>query len=139
MRDDHAAHRVRVDETSVEDERNQMVMQDHRLQVQVRRDEDPSRPEGKKTQESDSRLLTTGTTRLHYVLRAVSLSAYCFVQWQVFIPRNSVKHEHNSSIDHVPFVPCQIVQHLRNESLLFHSETLDHGALPETTSTKVGR
>jgi hypothetical protein len=49
MRDDHATNRVRIDEASVEDERHQVVIEDNRLQVEVRRDQNPSCAKGEET------------------------------------------------------------------------------------------
>lgn len=56
---DHLTHAVGVDETDVEYERNKVVVEDHWLQVEVDRDQDPGGEEGEESVEGQScRLLT---------------------------------------------------------------------------------
>ena len=49
MLGDDLAHRIRVDETNVENKRDEVVIQDHRLKVEVSRHQCPGRKVGQKT------------------------------------------------------------------------------------------
>lgn len=54
------------------------------------------------------------------------------------VPGDCVEDEHDSSIDHIPLVPCQAVYCVRNEVVVLDADAFEQGALPETTATKDG-
>jgi hypothetical protein len=55
------------------------------------------------------------------------------------LPRNSVEYKNNTSINHVPFVPSQVVHNRGYEVVLLKTETLEHGLLPEAATPQVSR
>lgn len=54
MGSDHLTHAVGVDETDVEDKRYKVVVEDHWLQVEVDRNQDPGGEEGEESVEGQS-------------------------------------------------------------------------------------
>ena len=52
------------------------------------------------------------------------------------LPGHSVENKNNASIYHVPFIPCEVVEDIRNEVPVLQSQALEHGALPKATTTK---
>lgn len=73
VRDDHTADGEGVDETGVEAEWDEMLAQDHGLEVEVRGNENPGGCESKETEECNASPLATGATSIHNVLGAVLL------------------------------------------------------------------
>lgn len=71
VRDDDAADRVRVDETGVEDERYEMLVEDDGLEVEVRGDQGPCGGEGEETEHSDTGAFVAATAGFHDVHSAV--------------------------------------------------------------------
>jgi hypothetical protein len=55
------------------------------------------------------------------------------------IPGNRVEDEHNAAIHHVPLVPSEVVDDVRDEVVVADAERGKHGLLPETPSAKVCR
>ena len=52
------------------------------------------------------------------------------------LPGHSVKNKNNTSIYHVPFIPCEVVEDIRNEVPILQSQAFEHGPLPKATTTK---
>jgi hypothetical protein len=52
------------------------------------------------------------------------------------LPGHSVENKNNASIYHVPFIPCEVVEDIRNEVPILQSQAFEHGALPKATTTK---
>lgn len=70
VRDDHAADGEGVDESGVEDEGHEMLVQNLRLQVEVGGDHNPGGGEGEETEKRDAGALAAGATGFHNVERA---------------------------------------------------------------------
>lgn len=70
MRSDHLANGVGVDQSGKEDEGNKMLIQNDRLQVEIRRDKSPGHEERYQSKEGDSRLLSALVTDFDHVLGA---------------------------------------------------------------------
>jgi hypothetical protein len=64
------SHAVRVDEAHKEDEWNEMVIQNDRLDVKIDRDESPCHEEGYEAKECDSCPLAPGTASVEDVKNA---------------------------------------------------------------------
>lgn len=54
------------------------------------------------------------------------------------VPGDGVEDQHGAAVDHVPLVPGQVVEKLRDEGVLFDAESGQHGLLPEAASTHDG-
>ena len=54
------------------------------------------------------------------------------------LPRNRVEDKHCTSIDHVPFVPSQVVKDVGQDAVVRYAEALKHGSLPEATTSQEG-
>lgn len=65
MSHDNAAHGVGIDEADVQQEGDQMVLQDMRLQVQIRRDEDPDSNDGQEAIQGLEGILAAFSPGLH--------------------------------------------------------------------------
>lgn len=71
---DHQSYGVGVDQSDVKEERDQVVVQNVRLQSEVGDDEEPRAGEGKEAKECLSRSLTTLSAGFHDVAGAVESS-----------------------------------------------------------------
>ena len=71
MRHDDLSYTVRVDEAHKEDEWDEMVIQNDRLEVKIGRDESPCQEERYEAQECDSCPLAPGTASMEDVKSAV--------------------------------------------------------------------
>ena len=67
MRHDNLSYAVRVDEAHKEDEWDEMVIENDRLEVEISRDESPCHEEGYEAQECDSCPLASGTASMEDV------------------------------------------------------------------------
>ena len=70
MSHNDAANRIGVEETGEEHERNQVVVEDIRLQKEISRDQSPRSSEGKEAQKCNSGSLPTGVASLNHVIDA---------------------------------------------------------------------
>ncbi len=69
VRRDHLPHRVRVHDAGEDDERDQVVLQDVRLQPEVCYDEDPGEEERNETHERIAAAVAARASRLDHVAR----------------------------------------------------------------------
>jgi hypothetical protein len=77
MSSDDLAHRVGVDETSEEDERDKVVVQDFRVEVKIGGNEGPGYREGDESYERPARFVATGTADFDYMQGASDLLGFC--------------------------------------------------------------
>ena len=70
MSHNDAANRIGIKETREEHERNQMVVEDIRLQKEISRDQSPGSSKGKEAKKCNSGSLSTGVACLNHVINA---------------------------------------------------------------------
>lgn len=123
MRDNHSTNGIRVHESGVEDERNEMVVQDNRLQVEICRDEGPCSCESEETVEGVTGVLAASATGFHDVVCA----------------GNGAVDQYDTTVDHVPFVPGEVVDGVGDHGVRLDADGLEERALPETATADGGR
>lgn len=93
MRGDHLADGVGVDEADIQREGNHMLAEDGWVEVEVDSDQGPSYAEGKEAEQGFVGVLFAAATGSNDVLGAA----------------DGVEDEHNSTVDHVPVGPSEVV------------------------------
>jgi len=53
------------------------------------------------------------------------------------VPADGVENEHDATVDHIPFVPGQLVNGVRDEVVIWNADARKERLLPETTTSKV--
>jgi len=122
MLGDDLTHRVRVDESDVEDKGNEMVVQDYGLEVQVKGNEGPGGKVREEAVEGSDRIEVFGASVLHHVQgtgwlissRGNTRVASRGRVRRKSIPLHGIEHKHNTAVDHVPLVPGHIIDRLRD-------------------------
>jgi hypothetical protein len=138
MGDDHAADGIGVDKSSIESEGDEMLTKDHWLQIEIEWDEGPCSSKSKEAKEGDASALTAGTACLHNIQRTANVRKRSIPR-QRDLPHDSVEDQHDTAIDHVPLVPSEVINRIRDEVEFTDSKTSKHRLLPEAATTQVCR
>lgn len=120
--DDHLADSICIDEAHIQSEGDQMMLQDGRLQVQVRWDKSPDRKNRKETVE-----------RLDGIEAALALYFH-----DVCDAAASGEEENDCAVYQVPLREVHFIQTLRDEPRISNANGLKHRAVPEASSSLVG-
>lgn len=120
--DNHPADGVRVDESDIHAKRNQMVLQDGRLQIQVCRGESPHHKDREKA-----------VQRLDWIQAALRPNAH-----DVDDTRAGGEEEEDPAVDQIPLREGHLIHPLRDGVRLGDADSLQHGTVPETRTALVG-
>ncbi|SRR6266480_2317461 len=119
MRNDDLSDAVGVDEAHKEDEWDEVMIQNDRLEVKIGRDENPCHKERYETSKCDSCPLTAGTASMEDIKSAGVLIVRKAVAHigdkPMKIPLDCIEYQYHPTVYHVPFVPCQFIQDVGNE------------------------
>ena len=172
VREDDLRDRLRVEQADEENEGDEVVVQDRRLQVEVGGYQGPGVEEGEVAEEGAVRVLGARAACFYHVLGAGSSSAVLSrsrggeggdntkgrkrggvglgrrrgkrkdgtlrdARRQVS-PLRGVEHEHYATVDHVPFVPGEVVEGIGDEGMRRDAQRREHGLLPEAAASIEG-
>jgi len=115
VRGDHLADGVGVDKADVEDKGHEVCVQDCRVEAQIRDDKRPGPEERDEAEQGRKRVLATSASGAEDVQRA----------------GDGVEDEDQAAVEHVPFVPGEVVESVREEGGLGETEGREHRLLPE--------
>ncbi|KAL9074786.1 MAG: hypothetical protein Q9157_004276 [Trypethelium eluteriae] len=52
------------------------------------------------------------------------------------LPGHRAEYKDDSSVHHVPFIPGKLIQHIRDECMMFNAKRAEHGLLPKASAAK---
>lgn len=122
MPHDYAAHGVGIDEADVQQEGDQMVLQDMRLQIQIRRDEDPDSNDRQEAIQGLEGVLTAFSPGLHDMKDT----------------RTGGEEEDQRAIEQVPLRKVHAVDRLGQPVQLGQANGLQHRTVPKAPAAFVG-
>jgi hypothetical protein len=130
---DNLAHWVRVDKASEEDEGNEMVVEDLRIEPKVCRDQSPGYEERDETEECTARLVAAATADFDDIDGAVASVSVCGRTENRVLRLDGIQDQNKSTLDHIPFVKGKVVYIVGNERIIRNANGLEHWLLPEAS------
>lgn len=139
MRCDHLPDRVSVDEASEEDEGHEMVVEDFGVEPEVGWDQGPCDKKGDQAEEGAAGFVAALAADLNHVEGAADSVRRDSVCKRASLRLDSVEDKEASPLHHVPLVKCEVVDVVRDESVVGDAHRLEHALLPKAGSALDGR